>query len=434
MLSAPAKFWALLGSSVLVLTFCWFFRLDLVIQRDVWIGAIGVDSDQYLSYVNFILDRNLSYESQVSQFTAATLTRTPGYPLFLIPVVFLSDLLGSFPSALVLAHATAWVFAALFFSRTVGRDLGLQRSVALFLIASLIIRPYAFQLMSDWLAIMVTTIACCYFWAFTQNRKMQTLFLSLFSASCTVLIRPDYFVLVGMILVGGALVIRPQISFQSNTLRSLTLASIAGVVPLGMLLGWNVARFGCLTIIPREGHLYELASILGPEPHLELDSSGRSLLRARQAPPQQATNGELLEMITLEPQALNSIALNNLGLLEAAQVRSGVTWLEANRVLATISKIYIQTYPERYAFAILCGVSSLLWGVPAYLIIVVSFLRKRSVHSIFGLFVALFHVLHICGVSLVHIVHARYYLPSASLLIAGALVCLFSNEQRGKTR
>lgn len=432
MVSIREKVRSLLVTAVLLVTFCWFFRLDLAIRGDVLIGAVGVDSDQYLSYVSTILGRHLSYESQVSQFTDATLTRTPGYPLFLVGVVFFSQIFGPFSSALIMAHAAIWLLATLVFARTVGRNLGAQKSFAIFLLASLTIRVYAFQLMSDWLAIMVTSIACCCFWAYTQTKKPWIFSISLFSASCAALIRPDYFLLISMILVSGAVVARTLVLGQQNDRRTFISATIVGLVPLGMLLGWNLARFGSLTLIPREGHLYELASILGPEPQLSLDSSGQELLRARQGYPRQATNGELLEMITLEPHALNSIALNNLGLLETAQLESGLSWLDVNRTLVTISKTYIQTYPNQYAFAVLCGVSSLVWGLPAYLIIFMSYVRGQRALSFFGLFVAFFHVLHVCGVSTVHILHARYYLPSASLLVLGALACVLSKEQRPK--
>jgi hypothetical protein len=429
MLSLPLKLLSPLKNIALVLACCWFFRLDLVFKGHVTIGAVGVDSDQYLSYLNTILGSTLSFESQITSFTPAILTRTPGYPLFLVLAVMLGSIAGSFAQGLILAHAVVWVSAAFVFAQTVGRDLGVRKSLVIFLVASLIIRPLAFQLMSDWLAIMIASVSCCYLWAFTQKGRAVDFFVSIFCASCATIVRPDYLILVCIVAVGGVLAPVALPSFRLTSPRSLLFAGITGVVPLGMLLGWNALRFGDIVFIPREGHLYELASILGPEPQLELDAAGQALLNARQAPPQQATTSELLGMITLEPHALNSIALRNLGILEAAQARSGVSWLEANRALAAISKRYLETYPERYALAILCGISSLLWGVPAYLMIGISFVKRHTAQSLFGLVVCIFHVLHVGGVSAVHIMHARYYLPSASLLILGALVCLFSKSR-----
>jgi hypothetical protein len=280
--------------------------------------------------------------------------------------------------------------------------------------------------MSDWLAIMIASVSCCYLWRFTQTGRATAFFISLFFASCATLVRPDYLVLVVIVVVGGVLAPLALPYSRPSRLRDLLCAGITGFVPIGMLLGWNALRFGDIVLIPREGHLYELASILGPEPRLELDAAGQAILNARQAPPQQATTSDLLGMITLKPHALNAIALRNLGILEAAQARSGVSWIEANRALAAISQRYIETYPGRYVFTVLCGISSLLWGVPAYLMIGISFVKKHSAQSLFGIVVCLFHVLHVCGVSAVHIMHSRYYLPSASLLVMGALVCLLS--------
>lgn len=426
MLGVPPKAWSLIRSALLLLAICWYFRLDLVIQGDVVVGAVGVDSDQYLECVNTLLGRHLSYGSQITVFTPGTLTRTPGYPLFLIPVALLSDFVGSFAQNLILAHAMAWLGAVLVFMRTVGRDLGPQKGLMVFLIAGLLIRPFAFQLMSDWLAIMVASIACCCFWTFIQNTRRSTFSISLFSASCAALVRPDYVILVVMVMVGGAIVSRRQPGIHKSRFRFIPLATLAGLSPIAALLVWNTWRLGAPEFIPREGHLYELVSILGPEPRLDLDGPGQTLLNARQGLPRQVSNANLLEMFTLNPQSLSSIALNNLGILEAARARSGISWPEANRALANISRVYIETYPGRYAFAVLCGISPLLWGLPAYLIIISTFRKRDCSQSLYGVFVALFHVLHLCGVSTVHIVHARYYLPSASLLVVGALACVLS--------
>ncbi len=426
MLSRWRKLPVVLVDLLLLFAFLWFFRIDLVALGTVGVGVLGVDSDQYLSYVGTLLNRHISYDSPVSEFTEATLTRTPGYPLFLVPVVLASDILGSFNQWLVISHAAAWCFAAIVFTRTVGRALGERASFLVFLLACLVVRPFAFQLMSDWLAVMVAAITCCLFWLFIRTKKSLWLLLSIFSASCAVLIRPDYLVLVALVLVGAVVVAWRSPAAQRGTMLWAGLGVIPSLAPLAFLLITNWERHKQLTLIPREGHVYELVSVLGPEPRLDLSLPGRALLEARQGLPKQATNREILETITLEPHALNAVALGNLALMESAHTRSHISWIEANATLAEISAIYIRTYPWRYIFAVLCGISSLVWGLPAYIAIWRSYAINPGGLPAFGILTASFQVLHVCGVATVHIMHARYYLPGACLLLLGALVCVFS--------
>ncbi len=395
----------------------WFFKVVPSSQGTLMVGALGNDTDQYLQYASVLSGIKVGLVDKTRVIADPLVVRTPGYPIILAIALFFEQWGLTFAQALIVVHAVLWMLAASSFVWALSGYVARLELVGLLLISSILMRPHLFKVMPEWSVFCFSVCAASFFIRYSRTRSGCSLALCIFSACLIALIRPD-FIVYPVLLCALAIVISDR---RKRDLAALTF----GMTPVLLWLIFNLSRFDRLTMAPVEGHVYALVSLLGEEPAIPNDPQTASYRSFYTHKPQKLGKEYLFfELISLEPLRALDIGGANLSLADLARQRSGVSLLEANRAQLALASAYIREYPLSYAFAVLVGISTLIWATPAFVMLAIC---RRSTNRHFLLFAyigALLHVVHVAFVSSVNIMHERYYMPTASLLLCGALLLI----------
>ncbi len=409
-----------------------FFRIDTLLAGESVLGVLGVDSDQYLSVAAEMAGIKVPIVAGVSSFVSGWIVRMPGYPALLACFLSLVHFGISVPSALTLANL-AFAVGAIAHFRCIFKDsFSTAQSMLIFMAGALMMRPYFFMVMSEWALFCALVSFLALLAAAFDRGSARVYFAAACAASVAIFIRPDYIVLAPIIV--AASLMRCPAAMRHH------LAVAMGLIPVALLLSFNLQRYGRPALLPVEGYQFILTSIIADQ-KIDAAEAGECALensayveRLGRAP---LTTFPFLTVFHAEP--LISAGLGNLDLITSAlRPIAKNEWLRINDCLLAYSRDIIAARPLRFLLLVLCGCGTLLWCAPIVALFYF-FARKislpRRLHVFFHAALAV-HVFHVILVSLVNVMYERYYAPTFSILliVLAALVASVAKQRLAKVR
>ena len=404
---------------LLTVGFLWFMRIPEALSGTVILGALGIDSDQYLSAAGDIIRTPMPVIGGRGDFESGTVVRPPGYPALLAASFTVGGWLHlPITSCIVILHAVFFGLTLLVVHRTWRASLGNVYPLAITFAAALPMRDYAWMVLTEWLVFTLLIMFVC---ACVKARDSLAGFPStipILLVSALTLLRPDYVVLAP---IGWW--------YSLGTRRSLSSALyvlLFGLAPLFVLTGINAVRFGHPSLAPLESGLFVLASTFS-EPSEIVAALHHVGVGIDSVSTDYAWPPAWRATLALEPSHLLSVGLGNWEhAIRLVKEQGELRWPVIDRTLAQSACFLVMLHPIKYVISVGMGLMTLIWVSPMSALLI----RARKLREPRGsqhrmLLVALgTHATHVFAIACLNIMYYRYYLPTFAVVLQASLLLL----------
>ena len=382
------------------------------------------DTKGYLSVALGMVKGEFWFTQDSPTLSFSWAVRTPGYPLLLIPGLFVGDHSETYIRILHAALGGA-AAAALASVAPLGATLRARAcAVAAFLgVASWIMRIDFTRVLTEWPAFCCLVISLCYLFRFLATRRATDLMLLSTAVSFAVLIRPV--LVVALVLpVLGAILVRPR-----SIRRALAAVGCGSVLLVGWL-AFNTYRFGAPSITPFLG--FNAIGVAGFLPAVDPAllppganrDFGRAFVERRVVDP-----GLTLPFAAGTPSEKVLEVYNRNAHEVAGQIaiERGRSAAEANALLVAYARTAILNAPKEYLAYVRYALGHFLhqsrFGIAAALVVLLCcVLLGLYSHAVFIGSTLYLHLSVIVGTSMVETYLSRYCRVTLACCWLGALI------------
>lgn len=413
-----------ISAVTIVVLFCYVFDPSIFFLDSSYVGTLDPDSDQYLEFAGWLIGRSVRTIGELTTFVPGHITRTPVYPIFLIPALLVPH--AYFIKAILWTGLFVWIAVTFVLVQTFKNFVRPATIIILCLTVSILMKHYPKVIMTEWLVYLLLLLLAALWQRFFSEPRSTLLFFVTCTSTLLTLTRPEY----GFILLMPPL----MVVLSKFPIRSALLPITAGVLPLILWLGFNFYRFDRITVAPMEGHIFASASVLGdvvpdaavPALQKEFTTAMNERLIRREA-------DAASTLVTLNPDRLIKSTSANLFTAERFGDTHDLSWLTLNDMMARYAAEAIAAHPFAYLELVFWGISSLIWSLPSFVLSLLIFRRWRDRPKMrplqwttLGAYVL--HGIHIVLIAFLNIVYFRYYLPTLSLVLFMTLLNVFADE------